>query len=166
MSAELKVCAIVALDETRVIGIDGKLPWHIPEDMKRFSKLTTGHSVLMGRKTYDSLPPKYRPLPGRKNIVISRSFEGPEGVDVWSSPTECLRHFRRRPETLPSPLLWVIGGAQIYKETKPFWDEIDLTFVNGVHKGDTYFDPFEGDFALASEEPFSEGSFRVYKRRS
>ena len=81
----VRVLVIVAMDEGRVIGFENKLPWHITEDMKRFAQLTTGHTVLMGRKTYQSLPDKFRPLPNRKNIVVTgkpQDYDFPAKVEA------------------------------------------------------------------------------------
>jgi len=77
---KMKLTLIVAISDNNVIGANGKVPWHIPEDLKRFKELTIGHPVIMGRKTYDSLPDKFRPLPDRENIVLSSSLESQEKV--------------------------------------------------------------------------------------
>ena len=85
MSDKAKVAAIVAMSENRVIGINNSLPWYLPEDLKRFKKLTTGCPVIMGRKTFESLPTKFRPLPDRRNIVISSNSKMESlGVEVFS----------------------------------------------------------------------------------
>lgn len=162
----LKIIAIAAMDEGRVIGLKNKLPWRIPEDMQRFSELTSGHAVLMGRKTYESLPSKFRPLPNRKNIVISRSSSAvvAPGVDIWESSLGCIEACRKGELLLPSDMLWIIGGGQIYKDTLPFWDELYLTVVHSKHEGDVFFPQFEDKFRLV-EDQIKEGySFLRYCR--
>lgn len=154
--SKVKVIAIAAMDEAGVIGFKDKLPWHIPEDMKRFAALTTGHAVLMGRKTYDSLPAKYKPLPNRKNIVVTRNPSAlslPNDVATISSAKDFINACKSGDESLPSEKLWVIGGAMIYKETQEYWDEIYLTLVKGKHEGDVYFPNFESEYKVVSEEP-------------
>ncbi|WP_088313871.1 dihydrofolate reductase [Kineosporia sp. R_H_3] len=102
MSAKL----VWAQSTNGVIGVGGTLPWHLPEDLKHFSRLTTGSVVVMGRRTWESLPPRFRPLPGRTNVVLTRSpgYDAP-GAEVVGSVAEALaRH--------PDP--WVIGGAEVY----------------------------------------------------
>lgn len=162
-----KLIAIVAMDEDRVIGVNNTLPWKIPEDLKRFSQLTTGHTVLMGRKTFDSLPPKFRPLPGRKNIVLSRSPQTlslPPSVSAYSSIDELLLNCASGKENLPSDLVWIIGGAEIYSLTLPLWDELYLTRVSSKHKGDAYFPEFENKFRRVEVEEREGYSFEHYVR--
>lgn len=163
-----KICAIVAMDEGRVIGINNQLPWKLPEDLKRFSALTTGHTVLMGRKTYQSLPSSFRPLPKRRNVVLSRGnrhqFGIPKEVDVYTSPEEFLRDCRAGTFAVPSGVVWVIGGAEVYKQTMPFWDEVFVTRIKGTHKGDAFFPEFEGQFALQEAEESERCTFQRYVR--
>ncbi len=138
------------MDEARVIGGDGTLLWHYPEDLKRFSELTRGGVVLMGRTTYESLPPKFKPLPGRRNVVVSRTLtEAPApGVSIFSSIPEALESLSQ--EGVPE--VWIIGGAQIYQATSELWDELYLTRVPGTHTGDVFFPPFESFAELVSQE--------------
>ena len=111
-----------------VIGRDGTLPWHLPEDLKLFRSLTTGTTVLMGRRTWESLPPRFRPLPGRRNLVLSATPQ--EGVETFAD--------------LPSALaavdgdLWVIGGAAVYRAALPVADRIVVTELRESFEGDTY----------------------------
>lgn len=164
-----KICAIVGMDDARVIGFNNKLPWHIPEDLKRFAALTTGHTVLMGRKTYDSLPEKFRPLPKRKNVVLTRNPEAAlvaAGVQLFSSPEEAIQYFEARPAEFIGEILWVLGGGEIYRQTLAFVDEIYLTRVHGVHDGDTHFPPFENDFTLVESEDHALFAFQRYVRRA
>ncbi len=161
------IFALVAMDQGRVIGNAGKIPWHIPEDMQRFKELTTGHAVLMGRKTYQSLPERFRPLPGRKNLVVTRrpeSLATERGIEVWNSTKDCVRKFLSGELETPSNQLWVIGGAEIYKETLPFCDEIYLTLVHARHTGDTFFPAFEEHFQLLEEHKKPGHTFLHYKR--
>lgn len=150
-----KILAIAAMDEGRVIGNEGQIPWQISEDMQRFKQLTTGHAVLMGRKTYQSLPLRFRPLPGRINFVVTRtpeSLKGESGIQIFSSPQECIKQFLRGDLAGTTEQLWIIGGAEIYAETLPFWDEVYLTLVLGRNKGDAFFPEFESRFSLRDEQ--------------
>ena len=166
--APLKICAIAAMDQERVIGLKNAIPWKIPEDMKRFASLTTPHTVLMGRKTFDSLPDTYRPLPRRKNVVVSRNPNAAGGnpsVEVCSSPTEFIESCRRGDIVLPTNELWIIGGERIYRETVEYWQEVHLTLVKSRHEGDTYLVRFEDLFKLVSCEDHDEFAFLTYTRR-
>ena len=163
----VKIFAIAAMAEGRVIGAGNKLPWHLPEDMKRFAELTTGHTVLMGRKTFDSLPPKYKPLPNRLNVVCTRdisSVAATENVLVEASPTEFLQRAKKGEVKLPSDTIWVIGGEQIYTATKDLWDEVYLTYVPQDHEGDAFFPDFEDEFDLVDEELGDGVEFQRYVR--
>ncbi len=127
--------AIAAMSRERVIGAGGKIPWHIPGDLKFFKRTTLGHVVLMGRKTFESLG---KPLPGRENWVLSRaaSFEG-------------VRVFRHPPEIVPpgdGREIFVIGGAELYAALLPQCREILLTHVDLSVDGDTWFPVFEPEF--------------------
>ncbi len=162
-----KIIAIVSMDEARGIGKGGDLIKRIPEDMKRFAALTTGHSVLMGRKTFDSLPDKYRPLPNRKNIVVTRNkaaLAGRADIDIIDSPTEYLKDCRSGAVTLPSEKLWIIGGAQIYELTRPYWDEVYLTLIYGKHEADTFLPQFEDRFTLMEREGKEGFAYMRYVR--
>lgn len=131
--------AIVAMTPSRVIGKDGGLPWHLPADLAFFKRTTTGYPVVMGRATYESIG---RPLPNRRNIVLTRNPD-------WSAPgVEAIQ----RPEelfTLPGigPHVFIIGGAAVYQEYLPLLDELLVSHLVTDHPGDTRFPHFENRFA-------------------
>lgn len=155
------------MDEGRVIGYENSIPWKVPGEQKRFAQLTTGHTVLMGRKTYESLPDRYRPLPNRKNVVATRNPEGldlPEEVEICGDPKEYIQMVQAGQCEIPTDLLWVIGGAGIYEATVDLWDEVNLTVVDGKHEGDTWFPEFEKDLSLVETEEGDGCSFLLYKR--
>ena len=124
---------IAAMDEEKAIGKDGEIPWHYPEDMKYFREKTTGHSVLMGRKTYESLPEDFRPLPDRENIILTRSNpDFDESVKIVNSLDEAY-------EAAENEKLFIAGGASVYEQTLNSADKMILTRIPGTHDGDTFF---------------------------
>ena len=126
----MTITIIVAKSNNGIIGKDGDLPWRLPEDLKRFKRLTTGNIVVMGRKTYDSIG---RPLPNRKNIVISRNTSLKiEGVEVEYDLIDVLK--RNQEENV-----YVIGGGQIYVDALPFTEKLEVTEVDVELVGDTSF---------------------------
>lgn len=133
-----RVVAIVAADREGAIGAQNRLPWHLPEDLKRFRALTLGAPVIMGRKTHESIG---RPLPGRLNLVISRNREFQSaGVEVHSSLAEALARAQLENPTS----VWVIGGAEIYRQAFELGclDEVELTEVDVTVEGaDAYLPP-------------------------
>ena len=124
---------IAAVSENGVIGKDGQIPWHIPEDLKRFKELTNSHPVIMGRVTYESLPERFRPLPNRQNIVVTnnRSFQTPSGVIVACSPKEA----SQRASNLDADV-YVIGGATIYGAFLPSAKFLNITRVHKKIEGE------------------------------
>lgn len=130
------VSAIAALSKNKVIGKDNDLPWRLPDDMRFFMETTKGHHVIMGRKNYDSLHPKYKPLPQRTNIVITRQqdFKAP-GCIVLNAVEPGLEIAKKNDE----PECFIIGGAEIYKLAMPFTTRLYLTEIDAVIDGDTYF---------------------------
>ena len=157
------ISLLVAHDENRVIGKDNQLPWHIPEDLKYFKEKTIGKGIVMGRRTFESIG---RPLPGRKNIVVTRrrDYEAP-GAEVVHTLEEGIRKaadFHRE--------VMIIGGAEIFREVLPFADRLYVTRIDQPFEGDTYFPAYnetEWKLVSASEEHESSGipySFRVYER--
>ena len=127
--------AIAAMSRNRVIGADGRIPWHISEDLKFFKRTTLGHIIVMGRKTYDSLG---KPLPGRENWVVSREADI-AGVTV-------LRSFDAIEEPTDGRQLYIIGGAQLYAALLPRCSELLLTRIDRDVAGDTFFPEFESTF--------------------
>lgn len=152
--------AIVAMASNRVIGRDGDLPWRLPEDLKWFKKLTLGHPIVMGRKTMESLGG--RPLPKRRNLVLSRSLSAddlPDGFERVELDPDFLR-------TLDPEAVFVIGGAEIYRALFPHCDEIFLSYVFDSHEGDTFLPEFEEAFELADiVATHSEFELRHYVRK-
>lgn len=130
---------IAAMGENRVIGKDNDLVWHLPDDMKYFMKTTSGHHVIMGRKNYESIPEKFRPLPNRTNIVITRQedYEAP-GAIVVNDLTAALEIARQRDETEA----FIIGGGQIYELGLEHADTLYLTEIQASFEGDTWFPSF------------------------
>jgi dihydrofolate reductase len=141
---------IVAIGKNRELGLNGKLLWHIPEDMKHFKEITTGHPVIMGRKTWESLPERFRPLPGRTNIVVTRQ-EGYEAVGalVVSSLEGARAKGARSPG---SEEIFIIGGGELYREALPLADRLYLTLVDDTKEADTYFPHYTDKFKIISSE--------------
>jgi dihydrofolate reductase len=150
--------AIVAMSSNRVIGRNGTLPWHFPEDLKFFKRTTLGHPILMGRATFESIG---RPLPGRQNIVLSSTLPPTEGItiirDLADLPAVCT----------VTDKVFVIGGARLYEALLPQCSELFLTYINEPHEGDVFLPPFEHLFDLADTDPATPPlEFRRYVRKS
>jgi dihydrofolate reductase len=158
------VAIVVARANGGVIGRDGDLPWHLPSDMRHFKELTTGHAVIMGRRTWESIPERFRPLPGRRNIVLTRraGYEAP-GAEVLAD--------------LPSAIAacdgdaFVIGGGQVYGEALPLASRAIVTEIEADVDGDAFFPPLDpAEWSLAGEgERIVENGLpfviRTYERR-
>ena len=121
------------MSKNRVIGLNNAMPWSLKEDMARFKELTAGHPCIMGRKTWESLPK--RPLPGRPNIVISKTLaaEAAPGASVFPSLEEAVLHFAGREK------IFICGGAFIYREALVFANKIELTVIHKQYDGDVFF---------------------------
>jgi dihydrofolate reductase len=155
----MKLIIIAAIANNRVIGKNGSLPWHIPEDLARFKQLTTGHTVLMGRKTYDSLE---RPFPNRVNIVITSNVIN--GVRSYPSLEFALQALHNEKK------VFVIGGGRLFADALKFADELRLTLVDREVEGDTFFPPYveyvQKNFHLVQEEANIGFSFVHYIRKT
>ncbi len=153
--------AIAALAENRVIGAGGKIPWRLPEDMKFFKERTTGNTIVMGRKTWESLG---RPLPNRRNVVVSRTLVPGENTLPGAVVVGGLEAVQALP---PSGDVWIIGGAEIYALALPHCTELFLTQVNSAPEGDAFFPPYEKLFGPA-EILQSAPAFQIirYTRKS
>lgn len=173
---------VVACDSERGIGFENKLPWHLPKDMKHFRELTSAKSagahqnfVIMGKNTWLSLPERFRPLPNRRNIVLSRTLEPSE---LQSSPESNVRICRSLNEALDfvakhrsDERCFVIGGAKVYEQAlaHPCCSRLNLTQISAKFDCDAFFPEFENSWHLFSppEEQVENGvsfSFRVYER--
>lgn len=133
------IIIIAAHSSNRVIGKDNKLPWRLPADMEFFSKHTTGHNVIMGRKTWESIPPKFKPLPNRRNIVISKTLESEcveDGVDIFPELQLAI-------DSCNEGKIFICGGSEIYKLALPIATELYLTEVHCRIDGDTFFPEFD-----------------------
>ena len=131
----MEIALIYARAANGVIGHNGTMPWHLPEDLAHFKQLTQGHPVIMGRKTWDSLPARFRPLPGRSNIVITRQDNWHEiGTQRASSMREALLFA----EQTGSTTAWIMGGAQIYAQALPLATRIEMTEIAQDFAGDAH----------------------------
>lgn len=153
----MTIAIIAALARNRGIGLNGALPWHIPEDLRRFKRLTTGHALLMGRKTYESLG---RPLPNRRNVVITS--HPVSGLECYPDPDSALRSLAGQER------VFVIGGGQIFRHLLDRADEFYLTLVDREVDADTFFPPYEDllqkSFRLILREDHDGFSFQDYVR--
>ena len=143
MSATMPVHLIFARSRNGVVGKDGGLPWHLPEDLAHFKRMTLGCPVIMGRKTWDSLPPKFRPLPGRANVVVTRQTD-------WQDAGALHADSLAGAMTLcgDAANVWVIGGAQIWALAEPIAHTAVITEIDTVLEGDA----FAPTFGLAWQE--------------
>lgn len=157
------IAIVVAHSDNRVIGRDGGLPWHLPSDLRRFKSLTTGGTVLMGRRTFESLPPAVRPLPGRRNLVLSRDpgYLAP-GAEVHQSFEGAL--------AACDGDVFVIGGSRVFADALPLADRVLLTRVQGEHDGDAFFPALDGARwrRVEASDPITENGhafrFEVHER--
>ena len=145
----MTVTLIWAEAADRIIGADGTLPWHLPEDLRQFKERTMGSTVVMGRVTWESLPPRFRPLPGRRNVVVTRqaAYDAP-GADVVSSLEEALK-------SAGDEDVWVAGGASIYEQALPFADRVVRTRVHVQAEGDTRAPVLDAAWTMVARDPES-----------
>ena len=151
---------IAAIGRNRELGKDNKLLWNIPDDMVRFKKLTNGNTVIMGRKTYESLPAKFRPLPNRINIVVTRNRAYTSvGCEISNSIEEALRQAQGK----PAKEVFIIGGANIYAQGIKYADKLYLTLIDKEFPDADAFFPDYSDFKkIVKEEKKSDGKF-IYR---
>jgi len=162
----VKVALIAAVARGSVIGRGGGIPWRLPEDVAHFKSLTAGHAVVMGRRTWDSLPEPFRPLPGRRNVVVTRNPQwSADGAERASSVEEALSLLRDEDR------VFVIGGAEIYEAALPRADELVLTEIDLEVDGDTFFPHWDRrEFAESARDERVSGdgtpfAFVTYRRR-
>ena len=155
-----EIVIIAAVAKNRVIGKDNRLLWNIPEDMAHFKALTAGHTVVMGRKTWESLPPRFRPLPGRRNIVVSRQADYTvPGAEVADS----LENALKMASTAAS--VFVIGGEQIYTQAMAVADRLEITEVDLEPEGDAWFPEISpADWTVTATTEGSGFRFLSYRR--
>lgn len=153
----LRFTGVVAMAADRAIGLNGTMPWHLSDDLKLFKRLTMGHPILMGRKTWESLG---RPLPGRQNIVLTRDTAfAAEGAVVIHDPAEL------GGMELQSDEVMVIGGAQIYALMLPQLSALHVSEVQGSFEADTYFPEFKSHFSRRTElEPYTGFTHVLYEK--
>jgi dihydrofolate reductase len=137
------ITLIAAVARNGVIGKDNALPWHLPEDLKHFKQLTTGHTVIMGRKTWESLPERFRPLPGRLNVVVTRNADySAAGATVANSLEDAVKVGIGGTTPIVGAggtALFVIGGAELYAHALPLARRLELTEIDAEVAGDAYF---------------------------
>ena len=142
MTHQMTVSIVVAISENHAIGKDNQLLWHLPKDLKHFKEITSGGTVIMGRKTYDSVG---RPLPNRRNIIVTRQQIEIEGCEVVNSLQAALDLCQGTEE------VFIVGGAEIYKQAMLLTDRIYLTIVHANIEGDTYFPEIKEDIWKETE---------------
>ena len=150
--------AIAAMSLNRVIGVGNRIPWHLPEDFRWFKRLTTGHVIVMGRKTYESIG---KPLPDRTTLVLTRSSTPIPGVRIISD----LGQIDPADPAIAGRDIFICGGAQLYKQALPLCSDLYLTIIQREVEGDTFFPPFEDRFELA-EQVFDHAEFRILHYRA
>ncbi len=162
----MKLHLIFARAANGVIGHNNTLPWHLPEDMAHFKRTTLGCPVIMGRKTWDSLPPKFRPLPGRLNIVVTRQdhWQAKGALRASSVADACA-------QCPPDSDAWVIGGAQIYAQALPLASTVVVTEIEANYEGDAFAPPLDSQWLESSRTSLVSGtglrfSFVTYRRNS
>ena len=153
----MDIIIIAAIAESRVIGVNNTLPWSLKADMEHFKKLTLGWPCIMGRKTWESLPK--RPLPGRPNMVISRSLSDAAGAKVFPSLREAIGYCAEYEK------VFICGGASVYAEAMPLADRIELTLIHKQYEGDAFFPEIDpGRWKITNTEDFDGFSFLSYSK--
>ena len=152
----MTITVLAAVGANLVIGQGGQMPWHLPEDLANFKAVTMGHTMVMGRKTYDSIG---RALPGRRTIVITRQ-------PAWHAPSVEVAHSLAEALALAGPAnVFVVGGSEVYREAMPYADQMLLTEVAQSPEGDAFFPPFTSDdWHETAREPHNGYAFVTYDR--
>lgn len=153
------ISIIVAVAKNNVIGKDNTLIWHLPNDMKFFKETTNGHCIITGRKNYESIPAKFRPLPNRINMVLTRqeNYEAP-GAVICSNLYEALK----KAEALRESECFIIGGGEIYKQALPLAQKLYITRIDQEFEGDTWFPEIGSEWKLVQEEKHSADEKHKY----
>ena len=152
-----RISAIVALDEKRGIGKDGKIPWFIKGEQLRLKEITMGHPVIMGRKTYESIPEKFRPLRGRENIIITRNSDYHPHPDIHV--VHSVESALELAKSLDHTEIFILGGAQIFNETIDLIDRIYLTILTGDYNADTFFPDYSQFSKIIEKESHEQDGF-------
>jgi dihydrofolate reductase len=152
----MTITVLAAVGANLVIGQAGEMPWHLPEDLAHFKAVTMGHTMVMGRKTYDSIG---RALPGRRTIVITRQ-------PGWHAPSVEVAHSLAEALALAGPAdVFVVGGSEVYREAMPYADQMLLTEVEQSPEGDAFFPAFtSADWHETAREPHNGYAFVTYDR--
>jgi dihydrofolate reductase len=166
-----EIVIIAAVARNRVIGKDNRLLWNIPEDMAHFKALTAGHTVVMGRKTWESLPPRFRPLPGRRNIVISRQADytapGAELADSLEDALKLASTQGPAADSMVAATVFIIGGEQIYRQAMAVADRLEITEVDLEPEGDAWFPEIGAvDWERTGKTEGAEFAFVTYRRQA
>jgi dihydrofolate reductase len=161
-----RINLIAAIGKNRELGRGGRLLWQLPEDMRRFKALTAGHPVIMGRKTWESLPPRFRPLPGRTNIVVTRQagYQA-DGATVVDGLSDAFLTAEKAPGADET---FVIGGGELYAAALPYAARLYLTLVDATAEADTYFPAYEQEFEILENESgagFPPHRFQILERK-
>ena len=157
------ISLIVAFDQNQLIGVNNQLPWHYKEDLKYFKETTTGHDILMGRHTFETiLSYQNKPLPNRHHIVLTKQMSyNHEQVTITDNLNKILANYQNSKE------LFVIGGRSIYEQTLPIADRLYITHIDATFEGDTYFPEINWDeWRCIKEKKVQELRFNVYERVS
>jgi dihydrofolate reductase len=166
------ITIIAAMTKSRVIGVENKLPWHLPEDLKLFKQATRGNVIIMGRKTYESIG---KPLPGRKNFIVSASAfkDGLAASGLQNNEYEFGKfyYFKSLEDAINASFLtegnpFVIGGASIYTQALALAKTLHISFVKKEYSGDSYFPEFDlKDWELIEEKDFADFSLNIFNRK-
>jgi len=156
----MNIMIIAALDENRVIGNKGQIPWHLPEDFKHFKETTKGHAVIMGRKTFVSIG---KPLPQRLNMVLTRDadFETTPDVVVCGSLEEAIAAAKNAGKEKA----FIIGGANVYEQSLNVADQMILSHVPGKHEGDAFFPQWGNEWKVVEEKKHEGFVVKVYQKQ-
>ena len=144
----MKIGLIYARARNGAIGRNGRLPWHLPEDLAHFKRVTMGCPVIMGRKTWDSLPERFRPLPGRLNVVVTRQTDWhAAGADRAGSLQQAIARCSDAPQ------LWVIGGGELFAQALPLADTVEVTEIDADFEGDAYAPALDAGWREVARTP-------------
>jgi len=158
----MRITIVVAMTPEGLIGAGGKLPWHLPQDLKRFATLTTGHAIVMGRKTFDSIG---KPLPRRRNYVITRNAQPPAVPGVMWVPS--LTAAVAAAQSAGEAELFVVGGSAIYAQALAVAERLDITYIHifPPPTGDTFFPPWDpAEWTVTHHETYPDREIMIYDR--